>query len=203
MSASRRGEFVGLSRPPTREAVGEGSRRRLRAPGLRRVMLTGDAEATARATAAAARARRGPRRGPARGRGARDRAGWRVKVEASRWRGTASTTRPALAGADVGIAMGTGSDVAIESAAMTLAGGDIAALPRAVRLSRATLAQHPAEPLLRVRLQRRRRARRRGCAVSGVRPSPLARPRERRDDVQLAVRRRQCPAPEEDSHLRA
>ncbi len=46
---------------------------------------------------------------------------------------------PALAGADVGIAMGTGSDVAIESATATLAGGDIAALPRAIRLSRATL----------------------------------------------------------------
>jgi Cu+-exporting ATPase len=35
--------------------------------------------------------------------------------------------------------MGTGSDVAIESAAVTLAGGDVAALPKAVRLSRATL----------------------------------------------------------------
>ncbi|HTS00912.1 MAG TPA: copper-transporting ATPase, partial [Thermoanaerobaculia bacterium] len=46
---------------------------------------------------------------------------------------------PALAGANVGIAMGTGSDIAIESASVTLAGGDVAALPRAVRLSRATL----------------------------------------------------------------
>ncbi|MGA7990194.1 MAG: HAD-IC family P-type ATPase, partial [Thermoanaerobaculia bacterium] len=46
---------------------------------------------------------------------------------------------PALARADVGIAMGTGSDVAIESASATLASGDVSALPRAVRLSRATL----------------------------------------------------------------
>jgi Cu+-exporting ATPase len=44
---------------------------------------------------------------------------------------------PALARADVGIAMGTGSDVAIESAAVTLVGGEIGALVRAIRLARA------------------------------------------------------------------
>jgi Cu+-exporting ATPase len=43
---------------------------------------------------------------------------------------------PALAGADVGIAMGTGSDVAIQSAPVTLVRGDIAAIVRARRLSR-------------------------------------------------------------------
>ena len=46
---------------------------------------------------------------------------------------------PALAQANVGIAMGTGSDVAIESAAFTLVGGDIEGIVRAYRLSRATL----------------------------------------------------------------
>ena len=47
---------------------------------------------------------------------------------------------PALALADVGIAMGTGSDTAIGSARVTLAGGEIASVVRALRLGRATLA---------------------------------------------------------------
>lgn len=46
---------------------------------------------------------------------------------------------PALALADVGIAMGTGADIAIESAGMTLVKGDLRALVRARRLSKATM----------------------------------------------------------------
>ena len=46
---------------------------------------------------------------------------------------------PALARADVGIAMGQGADVALESAGITLAAGDLAALIRARKLARATL----------------------------------------------------------------
>jgi Cu+-exporting ATPase len=46
---------------------------------------------------------------------------------------------PALAAADVGIAMGTGTDVAMESAAVTLVKGDLTGIVRARRLSRAVM----------------------------------------------------------------
>jgi len=127
-------------RPAAADAV-----RRLRADGFDIAMLTGDTPAAAAPVAAAlgiteVRAGLLPAekadalRGLGQSRGART-AGRRTTL----FVGDGINDAPALAEADVGIAMGGGTDVAIESASVILVGGDPSALLTAIALARATL----------------------------------------------------------------
>jgi Cu+-exporting ATPase len=111
----------------------------LRAEGMRVVMLTGDNQATADAVAHAVgglddvQADLRPE-DKARIVGELKAAGAKVAMA-----GDGINDAPALAAADVGLAMGTGTDVAIESAGMTLTRGDLTAIVRARRLADATM----------------------------------------------------------------
>jgi Cu+-exporting ATPase len=120
-------------KPGAAEAI-----RALQAEGLRVVMVTGDGWTTARAVArklgiADIEAEVLP--GAKAEAVARHRGGGRSVAFA----GDGVNDAPALAAADVGIAMGTGTDVAIESAGLTLVKGDLRGIVRARRLSRATM----------------------------------------------------------------
>ncbi|PZQ13987.1 MAG: heavy metal translocating P-type ATPase [Rhodanobacter denitrificans] len=110
----------------------------LHAAGLRIVMLTGDTATSARAVAAAlgidaVHADVSPA-GKAEVIAALKREGRRVAMA-----GDGINDAPALAAADIGIAMGDGTDVAIESAQVTLVKGDLAGIVRARALSQATV----------------------------------------------------------------
>ncbi|MFT6775207.1 MAG: Cu+-exporting ATPase [Paracoccaceae bacterium] len=112
--------------------------RELHAQGLRVIMATGDNERTARAVA---------------GKLGIDEVRAGILPEAKKdlidqlrrdghkiaMAGDGVNDAPALAAADVGIAMGTGADVAMESAGITLLGGDLMGIVRARKLARATL----------------------------------------------------------------
>jgi Cu+-exporting ATPase len=106
--------------------------------GLKVVMLTGDNEQTARAVATKlkideVRAQVDPREKHEVVR--RLRSASHVVAMA----GDGVNDAPALAAANVGIAMGTGTDVAIESAGITLVKGDLRGVVRAIHLSRAVM----------------------------------------------------------------
>jgi P-type Cu+ transporter len=111
---------------------------RLRAGGLRIVMLTGDSRRTACAIARTlgiehVEAEVLPER---KSEVVRD---LQAKGRRVAMAGDGVNDAPALAQADVGIAMGTGTDVAMESASVTLVKGDLRGIVRARRLSRATM----------------------------------------------------------------
>ncbi len=112
--------------------------RRLHADGVRVVMLSGGNQATADAVAKAlgideVEAEMLPARKQEVVQRLRDEG--RIVAMA----GDGVNDAPALAAAHIGIAMGTGTDVAIEAAAITLLGGDLGGIARARQLSRATM----------------------------------------------------------------
>jgi Cu+-exporting ATPase len=120
-------------KPTSAQAIAE-----LKALGLRAVLLTGDNETTARAVASdvgidevIAEVLPGEKADVIR----RLQAQGRVVAMA----GDGVNDAPALAQADLGLAIGTGTDVAIEASDLTLVSGDLNAAADAIRLSRATL----------------------------------------------------------------
>jgi Cu+-exporting ATPase len=122
---------------PVKETTAEAVRQ-LKEQGIRLVMLSGDARATAEAVARQlgideVLAEVLPEQKVERIQALQ--AEGRIVAMA----GDGINDAPALARSNVGIAMGTGSDVAIESAAVTLVKGDLRAIVKAIRLSRATM----------------------------------------------------------------
>lgn len=119
-------------KPEAAEAV-----KALRALGLTTVILTGDNDETAAAIARSVGIERViARLLPGDKVAAIERL--QVEGETVAMVGDGINDAPALKAARVGIALGTGTDVAIESADITIAGGDLQAVAKAVRLSRAT-----------------------------------------------------------------
>jgi P-type Cu+ transporter len=120
-------------KPSSREAIG-----RLHREGVRIVMMTGDNAVTAEAVARELgidEVHAGVLPGQKGDEVARlQRQGHRVAMA-----GDGINDAPALARADVGIAMGTGTDIAMESASVTLVKGDLRGVARARALSRAAM----------------------------------------------------------------
>jgi Cu+-exporting ATPase len=122
-------------RPTTPAAV-----RRLQDAGIDVIMLTGDNEATARAVAQAAGLRHFEAGVSPAGKADAVRA-HKAAGAVTGMVGDGINDAPALAAADVSFAIGTGSDIAVEAADVTLIRSDLTAVADAILLSRATLAK--------------------------------------------------------------
>ena len=120
-------------KPSSRVAVSQ-----LRALGLTPVMLTGDNERTARAVAAAVGIDRVLYGVLPEGKAAEVRR-LQEAGEVVAMVGDGVNDAPALAQADLGLSIGTGTDVAIEASDLTLVSGDLRAAADAIRLARRTL----------------------------------------------------------------
>jgi Cu+-exporting ATPase len=126
-------ELADRIRPSAREAVGQ-----LRSLGLRVVMMTGDNEHTARAVASEAGIEQIFARVPPDQKAGRV-AELQKTEEAVAMVGDGINDAPALAQADVGIAMGTGTAIAAEAADITLMREDLHGVTEALQLSRRTV----------------------------------------------------------------
>jgi Cu+-exporting ATPase len=140
MFVARDGKLLGLvaAKDPLK-ASAVSLLKALKDDGLNIVMATGDAEATARTVA-----REAGIENVVAGQTPEDKAKLVAKLRSEgrhvAFAGDGVNDAPALAAAEVSIAMGTGSDAAIETAGLTLLKGDLAALLRARRLARAAVA---------------------------------------------------------------
>ena len=120
-------------KPSSREAIAE-----LKRLGLTPVLLTGDNERTAAAVAAAVGIKRVLANVLPDGKAAEIRR-LQEAGEVVAMVGDGVNDAPALAQADLGLAIGTGTDVAIEASDLTLVSGDLRAAGDAIRLARRTL----------------------------------------------------------------
>ena len=126
--------FQDAVKPTSAQAIAD-----LKALGLTPVLLTGDAEATARSVASEVGIDRVLSEVLPGGKADEVRR-LRASGEVVAMIGDGINDAPALAEADLGIAMGTGTDVAIEASDLTLVSGDLRAAADAIRLSRRVLA---------------------------------------------------------------
>ena len=126
--------FQDAVKPTSAQAIAD-----LKALGITPVLLTGDAEATARSVASEVGIDRVLSEVLPGGKADEVRR-LRASGEVVAMIGDGINDAPALAEADLGIAMGTGTDVAIEASDLTLVSGDLRAAADAIRLSRRVLA---------------------------------------------------------------